>query len=305
MTETANHKERKDDKNLNKSLRKEDLQRTSQHSFGSTANSTSEDAYDKLKSRVESRSAVENYLQNSSHSQALTSTPEVKDKSSASCQVINSLNKSSQRSEATKSSNERSQTTINDLIATDLSKSFNRSDLNDIVSPINKSVTEFNKTNYTNVTPKRSLRSDISDMLLNYSNSCDGGFSFSSPIASDNNCNDSSYSPARSALLNNSIKDKKRFCLNTSNGQKTPKNTSVNSKHAMCLGDFITVDKRSSKKSSSKKNNLKTALLDSDLRTDAFVVTDQSFPAVGVQENRKRRIKPTRLNVTDEKGKIE
>lgn len=87
------------------------------------------------------------------------------------------------------------------------------------------------------------------------------------------------------------------------------KSAKSSSRQNLSLADFITIDTRSSKKSG-KKSNQKTPLLRHS-RDDEIVskptpfLTDESFPEVGQSFEKRRRIKPTKLEISDDKGKIQ
>ncbi|XP_046616913.1 codanin-1 [Neodiprion virginianus] len=73
------------------------------------------------------------------------------------------------------------------------------------------------------------------------------------------------------------------------------------------LGDFISIDSRGSKKSSLRKTNTRVQSgksSDSDGSvTDKLSITEDSFPEIGKScGRRKRRIKPTKLDTSDDKG---
>ncbi|XP_046742766.1 uncharacterized protein LOC124409280 isoform X2 [Diprion similis] len=73
------------------------------------------------------------------------------------------------------------------------------------------------------------------------------------------------------------------------------------------LGDFISIDSRGSKKSSSKKTNARiqsSKSSDSEGSVmDKLSITEDGFPEIGKScGRRKRRIKPTKLDTSDDKG---
>ena len=91
----------------------------------------------------------------------------------------------------------------------------------------------------------------------------------------------------------------------TNSSQKSAKSVS---RQSISLGDFITIDTRASKKNSGKKSNQKMQLLRSNRDDDTVpksspILTDESFPEVGQSFERKRRIKPTKLDISDNKGR--
>lgn len=93
----------------------------------------------------------------------------------------------------------------------------------------------------------------------------------------------------------------------TNSSQKNVKSTS---RQNISLADFITIDTRSSKKSSGKKNNQKTQLSRHTKEDDSAsspmmsssVLSEENFPEVGQSFERRRRIKPTKLDVSSNKG---
>lgn len=95
----------------------------------------------------------------------------------------------------------------------------------------------------------------------------------------------------------------------TNSSQKNVKSTS---RQNISLADFITIDTRSSKKSSGKKNNQKTQLSRHTKEDDSAsspmmsssVLSEENFPEVGQSFERRRRIKPTKLDVSSNKGTI-
>lgn len=94
------------------------------------------------------------------------------------------------------------------------------------------------------------------------------------------------------------------FQLNTtSTPERIPNNDSKTSSRTprlnFDLSEFIVTDARSSKKRSGKKINSKISQNDADQQT---VLSDTSTHSE--QNTRRRKVNPTRINVTDEKGKI-
>ena len=91
----------------------------------------------------------------------------------------------------------------------------------------------------------------------------------------------------------------------TNSSQKSVKSSS---RQNLSLADFITIEKRSSKKNG-KKSNQKIQLLRHSTEEEAVpkptpFLTEESFPEVGQSFEKRRRIKPTKLNISDDKGKI-
>lgn len=89
----------------------------------------------------------------------------------------------------------------------------------------------------------------------------------------------------------------------TNSSQKGVKSSS---RQNISLADFITVDTRSSKKSSGKKNNQKTQLSrhskEDEIPVSTSVLSEENFPEVGQSFERRRRIKPTKLDISSNKG---
>ncbi|XP_012280996.1 uncharacterized protein LOC105700032 [Orussus abietinus] len=147
----------------------------------------------------------------------------------------------------------------------------------------------------------------------------------SSLMSSDSNQNPST--PLRSSRPASSKSNKKLYSrcsegqrsLNNSPQQTTfgtparhsnssKKYVKVTPKQHLSLGDFISVDSHS-KKSSSKKSNARMELLrqndGENQMPNNLYVTDETFPEVGKTSNRRRRINPTRLDISDGKGNKE
>lgn len=89
------------------------------------------------------------------------------------------------------------------------------------------------------------------------------------------------------------------------NISSSQKNVKSSSRQNISLGDFITVDTRSSKKSSGKKNNQKTQLSRHSIEEkpeSTSVLSEENFPEMGQSFERRRRIKPTKLDISNNKG---
>lgn len=86
---------------------------------------------------------------------------------------------------------------------------------------------------------------------------------------------------------------------------KTPNSDFKNSRtprQNFNLSDFIVMDVKSSKKRSGKKNNSKTSQKDVDQQSVSSDISD--ITTNSEQSARRRKVNPTRLNDTDEKGNI-
>lgn len=76
------------------------------------------------------------------------------------------------------------------------------------------------------------------------------------------------------------------------------------------LGDFISIELKSSQRNSARKSNARNLSSKSSdgegSTTDRLSITEDSFPEIGKNSGRrKRRIKPTKLDVSDGKGRME
>ncbi|XP_048506807.1 codanin-1 isoform X2 [Athalia rosae] len=81
-------------------------------------------------------------------------------------------------------------------------------------------------------------------------------------------------------------------------------------RQSMSLGDFISIDSWGSRKNGTKKTHARTPMSQSnectDSLTDKLSMTEESFPEIGKNPGlRKRRIKPTKLDVSGDKGNSE
>ncbi|XP_033222064.1 codanin-1 isoform X2 [Belonocnema kinseyi] len=122
--------------------------------------------------------------------------------------------------------------------------------------------------------------------------------------------------PKKSQKLHN--KSSEKHARKNSNFQHSTPEQSMNSsqksvksssRQNLSLADFITIDTRSSKKSG-KKSNQKTPVLRHSREDEAVskltpFLTDESFPEVGQSFEKRRRIKPTKLEISDDKGNKE
>lgn len=112
--------------------------------------------------------------------------------------------------------------------------------------------------------------------------------------------------PQNSKWSQNSKSSPQHILNNTPKQGSQQRNPKTTPRQNASLGDFISIDTRGSRKNSAKKINAKIqSAKDSDGEgsIDGLSMTEESFPEIGKNSGRRRRrIKPTKLDVSDGKG---
>lgn len=194
-------------------------------------------------------------------------------------------------------------------IKRDKSSSFNNSSFTsfEIDKSKNKYGSNFESSNLcqSNISQKSKFSSKTEGNL--FVNSLTPNKLIQSPISALQNSLESELSPIKHDS-NKGYKDRFYQHNNTSTpeklyGNNTPKNLKPASRQNMCLGDFILTDNRGSKKSSGKKNTQKMNRSGEykDLENEIFENSDGSIPKPE-PNSRRRRINPTRLNISCNSG---